>query len=197
MGVYLPHRGKMLVLPDGAAGHLALELPDMPGFIRLTERRPPALLVPLDCDTTPFENALPVTEIREVWYSLPYDDLGAALQDDPPRDPDWEPPGEIIDLPEEPTLLFFSEEDALEELAACYWPMRILLELHRKGPEQARPIVRTVLDGDQAALAVLADALEEVGHRQALAVRALADGDPPALPPRAPRRRKPHRPPGA
>src|SRR5262249_47149095 len=97
MGIYLPHRGKMLVLPVGATGHLAPELPKEPGFVRLTDRHRPALIVPVDCDTTPFEQALPVTKILEVWYSLPYDNLGAALQDDPPRDPDWEPPGEIID----------------------------------------------------------------------------------------------------
>jgi hypothetical protein len=190
MGVYLPHRGKMLVLPPGSAHHLALELPDEPGFIRIDERQRPALIVPLGCDTTPFEAVLPVTEILEVWYAHPWDDLGAALN--PQYDPELELRGELTDIPEGPLLLHFNEDDALEDLADCYWPMAFLLEL-RKGPEHVRLLVRAVLDGDQETLAVLADALEEAGHRRARAVRSLADGDPPALPPPAPRRRRPPR----
>src|SRR5260370_1380209 len=171
VGVYVPHRGKLIVFTRGTDPSTVAGLPEGPGAIRLEEYPLPAHIVPREFDTAPFARQSAVREIRDVWYSLPYDNLGAAMDPNPQLDPTEEP---------------------LADLASCYWPMRVLLDLERKGTDAVRPLVRAVLDGDQAALAILADALEESGHRSALAVRSLVDGDPPALPPRPPRKpRKP------
>jgi hypothetical protein len=72
-------------------------------------------------------------------------------------------------------LGYFDREEALADLARKEGsPLAVLLTLWRSGPAVARPLARAVLDGDLAALTVLADALEEARHPDAGAVRTLA-----------------------
>jgi hypothetical protein len=67
--------------------------------------------------------------------------------------------------------VYGSEEDAWDDLAASYPRIGLLRELARTRPGSIAALARAVLEGDDSALALLSDALEEAGDERAARVR--------------------------
>ncbi len=82
--------------------------------------------------------------------------------------------GEEIEVCMGHSLVFHDRDQCLADLAKVHEPAAWLLEIAAGGPAAARPLARSVLEGDREALHILADALEEAGHARAAEVRALA-----------------------
>jgi hypothetical protein len=69
--------------------------------------------------------------------------------------------------------VFKSRAAALAALARCDETVALLWKLWKSGPRQARPLARSILEGDGQGLTVLADLLDEQGHPFAEKVRAI------------------------
>ena len=68
--------------------------------------------------------------------------------------------------------------DALADLARWHDGVALALALGQSGPRKARAAARAVLDGDRAAVAALAKALEQKGDPRAVEVRAWQNDKP-------------------
>jgi HAD superfamily hydrolase (TIGR01662 family) len=82
--------------------------------------------------------------------------------------------GEEIETCMGHSLVFHDRDECLRDLAKVHEPVAWLLELNESGPTTARPLARSVLEGDRDALHILADALEEADHPRAKEIRDLA-----------------------
>src|SRR5207249_1578503 len=97
--------------------------------------------------------------VKPVWFWTYYDPVSF------PEDHEH-----LVDVCGCRSLVFQDHEQALQDLARAYEPVRVLLSLRESGPAAARPLARSVLGGDREALAVLADVLEEAGDAHAAAI---------------------------
>jgi DNA-binding beta-propeller fold protein YncE len=131
-------------------------------------------------DPALFDGDPRVKEVGRAWYFTDDDLWHAAPDAELPR----RPRGRLIESPMGRALLYTDRETALEEVAAVCPPTALVLRLSREAPEPLRRLARAVLDTDDngrdtiQALGVLADALEEAGHADASAVRALHEAGP-------------------
>jgi HAD superfamily hydrolase (TIGR01662 family) len=190
MALFLPHQGWHVKFHQDPEEYEDSELTAeiREANVNLLEVNDEAVF-PADYDTDRLQKAGLTEWVKPIWYWTYYDPV--PFPDDPL--------GEMLDACGCRSLAFYDRELALQDLAKVYEPVRVLLALCRSGPAAARPLARAGLEGDRAALGVLADALEEAGHEQAQTIRDLTVEKPepkktrarkakgrPAAPPPAP-----------
>jgi HAD superfamily hydrolase (TIGR01662 family) len=169
MALFLPHNGWHILFAPGVD---PLDEPETnplgADYQRyewgLTEE-PHELVLMREYDPGPLKGDRRVRSVREVWF---YTTLDRVTLPEAPK-------GRTVSNCGGTAVLYDSRDEALADLATVYEPVRLLLGLGEFGSAKVRPLARAVLDGDVAALPVLADALEEDGHPQAPAVRQLSD----------------------
>jgi HAD superfamily hydrolase (TIGR01662 family) len=81
--------------------------------------------------------------------------------------------GKVISVCMGNALVFNDRDQCLADLGGVYEPVAWLLEIVESGPDPARTVARSVLEGDLEALPILADALEEADHLRAKDIREL------------------------
>jgi HAD superfamily hydrolase (TIGR01662 family) len=133
--------------------------------LRLTEETyPDEMVLAKEYDVRALLDHPEVLTIGAVWYYTTMDPVRWPRQ----------PAGREIDACMGRSVLYPERDQALRDLAENDEPVRLLWGLWESGPPAARRLVRAVLDGDLSSLPVLADALEDAGHKDAGAVRRLS-----------------------
>jgi hypothetical protein len=125
---------------------------------------PPAVLFSDEADPDYLRTHEQIKLFKEVWC---LDDGGDGI--DPSRITGYD--RRFDDMSS--IYVFKSRAAALAALARCDEAVGLLWKLWKSGPTQARPLARSVLEGDEQGLPVLADLLDERGHPLAEKVRAI------------------------